>query len=249
MAGRAQVTIRTWNGNVFSSQPIPAPMKPLLLAAALVVGLGAASAAPRSPASAQPATYGDAMRWYEREAARGSARAQFLLGLLYERGAGPRARDPERAFAWFRKAARQGHAEAQYKTGAAYQFGRGVAPDPAQARDWYGRAAAQGIAEAQFNLALMLESGEGGPPDPAEAARLYRAAAARGLAPAMLNLGLLHHRGTGVEASNVEAWTWFRAAEAAGAPGAADARAGVEELLSPEELARARRLAETRIPG
>ena len=46
-------------------------------------------------ALAQTSTYGDAMGWYEREAAKGSAKAQYFLGLLYEKGAGPRARDAD----------------------------------------------------------------------------------------------------------------------------------------------------------
>ena len=60
---------------------------------------------PLSSVTAQTSGYGEAMRWYEREAARGSAKAQFLLGLLYERGAGPRGKDLARAYQWFLKAA------------------------------------------------------------------------------------------------------------------------------------------------
>lgn len=94
---------------------------------------------PAGSASAQPATYGDAMTWYEREASRGSAKAQFLLGLLYERGAGPRGKDAKRAYDWFLKAAEQGHAQAQFKVAAALQFGRGVPKNLKLAYAWYRR--------------------------------------------------------------------------------------------------------------
>ena len=48
--------------------------------------------------AAEPAGYGDAMTWYEREAAKGSAQAQFLLGMLHERGVGGRDKNPAQAY-------------------------------------------------------------------------------------------------------------------------------------------------------
>ena len=51
-------------------------------AAAAILGLTLFGAVPSLAAAAIASDYGDAMRWYEREAAKGSAKAQFLLGLL-----------------------------------------------------------------------------------------------------------------------------------------------------------------------
>ena len=107
------------------------------------------------PVQAQSGGYGGAMNWYERQAEKGDAKAQFLLGILYERGAGPREKSAELAFGWFLKAATQGHAQAQYKTGIAYQSGIGTPADEAKAVGWYRRAAGQGLSEAQ-NLTLIL---------------------------------------------------------------------------------------------
>jgi len=128
-------------------------------------------------ATTQRSSYGDAMAWYEREAAKGSARAQYFLGLLYEKGAGPRSRDADKAFEWFEKAATQGHARAQFKVGKAYQFGAGAVSDPDQAIMWYRRAAGQGVPEAQHNLAYMLENAVAAVRSLDEAVRWYREAA------------------------------------------------------------------------
>lgn len=202
---------------------------------------------PHVPASAQPATYGDAMTWYEREAARGSAKAQFLLGLLYERGAGPRGKDAKRAYDSFLKAAEQGHPQAQFKVAAALQFGRGVPKNPKLAYAWYRRAAGFGVAEAQYNLGLMLLNGEGTAASPQQAARSYGEAARNGFGPAQLALGYLYLNGTGVKKDPADAWAWFRAAESRGIGGAEAARRAVEASLSPAHIERARRLAATRL--
>lgn len=195
----------------------------------------------------QPTTYGEAMRWYEKQANAGSAKAQYLLGLLYERGAGPRGKDPERAFQWFEKAAAQGHADAQFKVGAAYQFGNGVAVDPQKALEWYRKAAEQRVPEAQFNLAYMIENAIAGQLPIEEAARNYRAAADQGFGRAQLNIGYLYYEGKGVGRDVAEAWAWFSAAESRNVPEAADARARVEGEMSPDEMARAQNLAKDRI--
>ena len=103
----------------------------LTAAAAVFIGINAFLGG--GSVSAQPSTYGDAMKWYEREAAKGTAKAQFLLGLLYERGAGPRGKDAAAAYGWFLKAAEQGYPRAEYKVGVALQFAIGTPADPDKA--------------------------------------------------------------------------------------------------------------------
>lgn len=209
---------------------------------AVAVAVSCASA----QASAQPAeSYGGAMRWYEREAESGSPSASFLLGLLYERGEGPRDRDPEQAFRWFLQAARQGHPQAQYKVGMAFQFGSGTAADRNSALVWYRRAARRGIVGAAFNLAHMLENGNAD--ERSEASGWYAKAAREGYGPAQLNLGRLYARGEGAEKNLVEAWAWFRAAESRGVEGASDARLQVEKILDAAQRARAEKLSEDRV--
>ncbi len=108
------------------------------------------------PAVAEvPASYPEAMGWYERAAADGVADAQFLLGRMLETGRF-RPRDAATAAGWYEKAATQGHRLAQFRLGTMYVTGFGVAADPAAAAGWYEKAAAQGMAEAQFNLGLLL---------------------------------------------------------------------------------------------
>ena len=80
-----------------------------------------------------------------------------------------------------------------------------------------------------------------------EAARNYRAAAEQGFGRAQLNLGYLYYQGKGVGRDLAEAWAWFRAAESRNVPEAPDARSRVEADMSPDEAARARKLAKDRI--
>jgi len=217
---------------------------PQFIAAALICLL---TVSVQDPARAQPANFGDAMAWYEREAAKGSAKAQFLLGLLSERGTGKRKKDVSAAFKWFRKAAEQGHPQAQYKIAAAYHFGKGIAVDPELAVLWYRRAAGQGVGEAQHNLAHMLLNGIGTARSAGEAARWYAENARQGFGPSQLALGYLYLQGTGVIADMAEAWAWFRAAEVRGVDGAAKARAEAENRLSLDDLKRAETLAKPRL--
>ena len=140
---------------------------------------------PAVPVSAQTGGYGGAMQWYDRAAQEGSAKAQFLRGLLYDRGAGPRKRDPAQAYRWFLKAAEQGHAQAQFKVASALQSGRGVAKNLKLALAWYRRAAAQGgFGPAQLALGYFYLNGTGVVKDAAEAWAWFRAAESRGIAGA-----------------------------------------------------------------
>jgi len=107
-------------------------------------------------------------------AKQGSAVAQNMLGLMYEKGQGV-PRDYQEAVRWYRMAAEQGNAIAQGLLGIMYdgeipympdsKGRRGVPQDYQEALRWYRLAAEQGNEVAQDMLGFMYEKGKGLPPD------------------------------------------------------------------------------------
>jgi TPR repeat protein len=85
--------------------------------------------------------------FFDAAAAQGYAKAQFNLGIRYEKGEGV-AQDFKTAAAWHAKAAAQGNANAQHNLGVCYEHGTGVAQDLKAAAEWYSKAAASGHANA-----------------------------------------------------------------------------------------------------
>jgi hypothetical protein len=71
----------------------------------------------------------------------GDAKAQFNLGLMYEKGRGV-SQDYAQALTWYRRAAAQGNVLAQVNLGVTYEEGQGVPQDYQQAYFWYNLAAA-----------------------------------------------------------------------------------------------------------
>jgi TPR repeat protein len=114
-------------------------------------------------AFAQAQTPSDVERWND-EAERGDARAQFWLGVAYERGKGTE-QDFE-AFKWLLESAKQGNAEAQNVLGQMYQDAEGVPQDYRQAAKWYRAACEQrpdygGAGQGCNNLGLLYLDGNG----------------------------------------------------------------------------------------
>lgn len=126
-------------------------------------------------------------------AARGSAEAQYYLGLLYDAGDGIAA-DAEAAFNWWQAAAEQGHGPAQHALAKAYGNGKGTAVDLQRARYWMRQASHFDNPEAQFSLAQMALSGIGGPVDVSRALSEMTKAAEAGLPVAQRMLGELYLR-------------------------------------------------------
>jgi TPR repeat protein len=130
-------------------------------------------------------------------AEKGSARAQFRLGVMYLRGRGV-GQNLGAGTQWIKKAfpriqdsAVAGEAWAQADLGSLYQTGLLVAKNDAEAVRWYRAAAEQGYAGAQTNLGAMYADGKGVAPDRDEAVKWLRLAAEQGDKIARENLSAL----------------------------------------------------------
>jgi len=101
----------------------------------------------------------EAVKWFQRAADHGFARAQNNLGIMYDNGNGV-AKNPILAFAWFTKAAEQ---EMQMPKIIWNHVGEGdgIAKDPVEAVKYFKKAAEQGQMLAQNNLALACANGDG----------------------------------------------------------------------------------------
>lgn len=84
----------------------------------------------------------------------GDAKAQSLLGMLYESGEGV-TKDIAKAVSLYQKAAEQGYAEAQYNLGRCYEKGLGVESDLVEAIKMYLKAAEQGHKDAKMVLTRL----------------------------------------------------------------------------------------------
>lgn len=81
------------------------------------------------------------VRWYRKAAARGNARIQYDLGLIYDAGVLGVPRDHGEALRWYMKAAELGHADSQHTLGYMFATGEGVKRDDVQAHFWLDIAA------------------------------------------------------------------------------------------------------------
>ncbi|KAG0250690.1 hypothetical protein DFQ27_009262 [Actinomortierella ambigua] len=148
---------------------------------------------------------------------RGDARAQFIVGSMYEQGRGVEQSDVE-AVKWYTKAVSQGNPNAQFNLGSMYEHGRGVEQSVVEAVKWFTKAASQGNSNAQCNLGLMYEQGRGVEQSDVEAVKWYTKAASLGNPSGQRNLGLMYLDGRGVEQSDVDAVKWYTKAASQGNP-------------------------------
>ena len=119
-----------------------------LICGALVLAMSAtaATAADAVVDTATIASYGDpdtALKRIGPQARRGNARAEALLGYMYEHGLGVPQSWPA-AVDYYLLAAEQGDATGQYLLGLMYDKGFGVSRDVVQAYKWLNLAASHG---------------------------------------------------------------------------------------------------------
>lgn len=177
-------------------------------------------------------------------AAAGDPLATFEVAARFADGRGV-PQDLAAALDWYRRAAEAGLAPAQYRLGSLYEKGTGTPRDAKAAAGWYAKAANLGNAKAMHNLAVINAEGSLGSPDYAAAAKWFQEAAERGIRDSQFNLGILYARGLGVPRDLATSYKWFALAATAGDTDSAKKRDDIAQVLSKEDLARARLAVET----
>jgi uncharacterized protein len=140
--------------------------------------------------------------------------------------------------------AEQGNAHAQVGLGSLYLGGYGVARDEDAAMTWFRKAAEQGSSSGQFNLGSLCYARK----DYGAALTWYQRASEQGNALAQLRLARLYAEGLGVRRDDAQAFKWFtiaaeRSADAYARTNAAKGRDSAARNLTPDQIARAQRLA------
>ena len=101
--------------------------------------------------------YGEAVKWYEKGAAKDDSYALYSLGVCYYYGHGV-AIDKQKALYYFEKSANKGYALAQFNTGLCYMNGEGTSfADTSKGVYWFEKAAEQENADAQYALGVYNE--------------------------------------------------------------------------------------------
>lgn len=164
--------------------------------------------------------YTEALALARPAAAKGDAKAAFVLGQLYGSGKGGVESDYAAAAKWYKAAAEKGDPIAQVWFASSLAGGRGVPKDQAEADRWYVKAVAgfraaaeKGDAESALQLGYLYANGSGVNQDYAKALKLFRSAAEHGSPEAMSRLRNNYKYGKeGVAKDEAEGAAWDRRA-------------------------------------
>ncbi len=170
-------------------------------------------------------------------AARGDAKAQFIIASRYLDGQSV-AQDLPKAAYWYQQSAARGLAPAQYRLATLFERGKGVPQDLATALVWYERAAESGNLKAMHNAAVIAAGNQAGTPNYDKAFRWFLAAAEQGLQDSQFNLAVLFERGLGTRIDKQEALFWYSLAAKQGDGDATKRASMLAKVLGGEETAK-----------
>ena len=161
----------------------------------------------------------EALRWLQRTAELGEAKAQFLMANAYENGLGVE-RNPDRALSWYKRSAAEGYLPSMIALGAIHQQGAlGTRKNMSVAHTWHQKAfeetrklAEKDDPDAQNLLSTFYAQGLGTDPNRAESIRWLRASGKNGYLPAIMKLGSIYSRGENVMRDVEEALQWIHMA-------------------------------------
>lgn len=166
----------------------------------------------------------EALAWYEKASAMGSAKALAMIGFIHYRETDESLKNPAKGYEYSKKAADMGYELANVEIGWDYLEGKGKAVDSIKAKEYFQKAmpsieklAKEGDFIAQTQLGRFYFYGYGGvKPDTVKALRLFEDAAEQGYVPAMRNVGIHYFYGDGVTKDETEAIKWYEKAAVKG---------------------------------
>lgn len=170
-------------------------------------GISAQDAFQNGKAAFDRKDYAEALRSLSIAAAQGNARAQTMIGMMYENGLGV-GQDYGQAATWYLKAANQGEVGGEAAIGRLF-FLMDQDKYYRLAMDWLHKAADQGNAEAQYYIGLMYVAGRGVAQDTREGLLWLGKSAAQGNVLAETLLGHLYLGQAGVPIDYGKALTWL----------------------------------------
>ena len=176
----------------------------------------------------------------------GSAKAQNILGLMYNWGDGKRKKfdeDSAQAIKWYQLSVEQDNADAQYNLGRMYERGQGVLQNYTDAIKLYRLAAAQDSVDGLTRLSFMYLMGRGVKKDLVEATKLRHLAAKLGDPSAHGYLGNAYRGGYGVLQDNIIAHLWFNIGAANGDNFSTKNRDKLALDMTPEAIEKAQAMA------
>lgn len=184
----------------------------------------------------------ESLRLLREASSAGSGDADFNLGLMYMRGFGVQP-DIREAVLWMEKAASKGIVAAQTELGLLYVAGEQVTEDYAKANSYFTKAAEAGDPTAQNNLGWMYLQALGFEKDFQLAEKWFTAAAEQGSMLAQANLGSMFSEELDIQ-DRVKGHMWLSIAAANGNKATGKKAWLMEVMMSAEQVAEAKRLAE-----
>ncbi|CAM4618488.1 unnamed protein product [Leuciscus chuanchicus] len=166
--------------------------------------------------SAKAGDYETAFSCFLASAQHDYCKAQFNVGVCYERGRGVR-RDHSKAVLYYRRAAVAGHRQAQYRCAKLLLNSRGQQSsetDSEAALKFLYAAADAGLTEAQVYLGVVLSQGSEW--DEKQSVHYFRMAAEQGDSGALVCLAQCYEKGFGVSPCVQTAVRLYQQAEARG---------------------------------
>ena len=155
-------------------------MRKLCILLSLLVGLTIQAQTPekiydKAKSLYDAKNYAKAFPLFQEAAKKGHKKAQYRLGLCYDKGRGVKE-DDKQAFHWYSLSANQGYAKAQYQLGRCYKKGEGTEKDIAKAVSFFSKAAKQDNADGQYALGKCYLKGQGVTADKEKAKSLIQKA-------------------------------------------------------------------------
>ena len=148
---------------------------------------------------------------WEEAAKQGHVSAAWILGNLYDKGAGVPQSDAK-AYEYYLKATRGGPTAAAVRLGEIYLKDNeaiGLKRNYAGALKAFEAGALAARGDAQYYLGIMHRRGWGTPVDRTESLRWLILSSKKRYAPALSELGRIYMEGDGVERNRIDGWSYL----------------------------------------